>query len=70
MLDAYIIDFIKEEERRKQEEARIPLYIHPPGFDGYRDNLHEPDDTSEKGYEEVGYEVDLDINKDVLIIRM
>jgi hypothetical protein len=53
MLDAYIIDFLKEEERRRQEDARVPLYIHPPGFDGYRDNPRKPPDTNEKGYIEI-----------------
>ena len=70
MLDSYIIDFLKEEERKKQEEARIPLYIHPPGFEGYGDSPHEPNDTNKKGYVEVDYEVDLDVNKDALVIRM
>jgi hypothetical protein len=72
MLDSYIIDFLKEEERRKQEEARVPLYIHPPGFDGYRDNPHTPNDANKKnrGYVEVDYEVDLDVNKDSLVIKM
>ena len=53
MLDAYIIDFLKEEERRKREEARVPLYIYPPGFDGYRDNPSGPTDTNKKGYIEI-----------------
>ena len=70
MLDSYIIDFLKEEERKKQEEARIPLYIYPPGFDGYRDNSRRPEDINKKGSVEVDYEVDLDVNKDALVIKM
>ena len=70
MLDAYIIDFLKEEERRKQEEVRIPLHIYPPGFDGHRDNPHKPNDTNKKGYVEADYEVDLDVNQDGLVIKM
>ena len=70
MLDSYIIDFLKEEERRRQEEATVPLYIHPPGFDGHRDSPRKPNDTNKKGYVEIDYEVDLDVNKDGLVIKM
>jgi hypothetical protein len=72
MLDAYIIDFLKEEEERKQVDVGIPLYIYPPGFDGRRDNPHKSDNTGKKnkGYIEVDYEVDLDINKDIFVIEM
>jgi hypothetical protein len=69
MLDSYIIDFFKKEER-KQEEAGVPLYIHPPGFDEYRDNPYVPNDANKnnKRYIEVDYEVDVD--KYGIIIEM
>ena len=72
MIDSYLIDLLKEKEREKQEEARIPLYIYPPGFNGHMNNPYAPNDTNKnnKGYVEVDYEVDLDINKDSLVIKM
>ena len=53
MLDSYIIDFLKEEERKKYEEARIPLYIHPPELDEYRDDSYDSDNTNKKRYIEI-----------------
>ena len=67
MLDAYIIDFLKEEERRKQGDgARVPLYIHPPGFDEYRDNPHEPDNTNKKRYIEIDISGDDEDNSNII----
>jgi len=69
MLDAYIIDFIKEEEKKRQGDgARIPLYIYPPGFDEYRDDSHKPDDTNKKRYIEI--DIAGDDKDDSNIIKM
>lgn len=70
MLDSYVIDAIRKEERRGREEARIPLYIYPPEFDGYRDSPPNPADTNKRGYIEVDYGVELDVNRDSLVINM
>ena len=72
MVDPYLIDFLKKKKREEQGEAGIPLYIHPPRPNEHVENPYAPNDTNKnnKGYVEVDYEVDLDINKDGLVIKM
>jgi len=53
MLDPYIIDFLKERERREQEDTRIPLHIHPPEIDDRERGEQKPGDTNKKGYIEI-----------------
>ena len=74
-MDAYIIDMIKKEEERRRKEsgrpAQIPLYIYPPG-PNENGAPRKKRDTNKDGseYTDVDYEIDLDVNKDVIIIEM
>lgn len=67
MLDAYIIDFFKEEKGERQGDgARIPLYIHPPGFDEHRDSPSKPDNTNRKRYIEIDISGDNEDNPNII----
>lgn len=56
MLDAYIIDWIKQEEEKKRrdksEGLQIPLPLYPPDFDGYKEESDKKE-TPRRGYIEI-----------------
>ena len=65
MIDSHIIDYIKKQrEKERQKDRRIPIHIHHPQYDGYREEKKDPKNTNNKGY----VEIDPDKNDGVIII--
>lgn len=57
MLDAYIIERIRQREERAREEARIPLRIDPPPAYAPRERTEEEPASSERGVVEIDFSI-------------